>query len=145
MKRIPNSCSSTCPQILILQHVVFNLYPLSGKPICSLSRPEFSLRARSKSQNAGHTCAKTGDKGWKGWTVHRFRIIRSLNTSCKFSNNWKSFVVPDTEFFLRLLVQCFKWSFYSEWKGFAILFEGEFVQGSHFKLKELSSLCIYFI
>ena len=59
----------------ILQHVVLPFFQISGKPIRSPSRPEFPWRARSKCENARRTCAKSGDNSWKGWTVHRFRII----------------------------------------------------------------------
>ena len=64
-----------CPHIL----------ELSGKPLSSPRRPEFTRRARSKSQNAGHTCAKSGDVSWKGWTVHRFRIIYDWTDSIKIA------------------------------------------------------------
>ena len=75
MQYIYDGLTLLCCGYLISQHVVLSFFQISGKPIRSPSRPEFPWRARSIFENAGRTCAKSGDNSWKGWTVHRFRII----------------------------------------------------------------------
>ena len=75
MQYIYDGLTLLCCGYLISQHVVLSFFQISGKPIRSPSRPEFPWRARSIYENAGRTCAKSGDNSWKGWTVHRFRII----------------------------------------------------------------------
>ena len=61
-----NSYGCNLPQIFDIVTGCPHFFHLSGKPIRASSRPEFSRRARSKSQNAGHTCAKSGYDGFKG-------------------------------------------------------------------------------